>query len=300
MLHSFAGRPTDGNDPVYSVLTLVGSSLVGTTYDGGTANAGTVFSLNTDGTGFQVLYAFPGYPADGANADYATLVLIGSTLYGTTDYGGADNEGTVYSINVNGTGYQVLHSFTGTASDGDEPVPGLTVVGSTLVGVAEAGGTANDGVVFSLNTNGTGFQLLHSFSGADGSVPNHLTLVGSTLFGTTYRDGTGHFGGTLFSMSTSGTGFQVLHTFSGGGLGDGTGPTAGGLTLVGSTLFGTTRQGGSAGDGTLFSITTAGTGYQVVRSFLGGSADGQNPSNGGFDVRRLDPVWNDRPGRKFE
>ena len=71
----------------------------------------------------------------------------------------ADDEGTVYSINADGTGYQVLHSFTGTASDGNEPVPGLTVVGSTLVGVTSAGGSSNDGVVFSINTDGPGFSL---------------------------------------------------------------------------------------------------------------------------------------------
>jgi len=110
-------RGADGYYPV-AELTLVGSNLFGTTDSGGSAGGGTVFSMNTPGSGFQVVHSFPGGEGDGPLAE---LTLGGSTLYGTTAYGGAAHHGTIFSMNTDGSGYQVLHTFTGAANDGADP-----------------------------------------------------------------------------------------------------------------------------------------------------------------------------------
>src|SRR5271167_899497 len=100
--------------------------------------------------------------------------MVGSTLYGTTANarGGSAAAGTVFSINPDGTGFSLLHTFTG--GDGYWPLAGLTVSGSPLFGVTSNGGSDDDGTIFSINTDGSGFAVLHSFTGAngDGAIPD--------------------------------------------------------------------------------------------------------------------------------
>jgi len=144
-LVNFAGV-SDGANP-YGALTLVGSTLYGMTRLGGSANSGTVFSVNFDGSGYQTLYSFGGSDS-GANPN-GSLTLVGSTLYGTTKSGGSLNKGTVFGINLDGSGYTTLYSFTG-GTDGASPLGDLTAVGDTLYGWTSAGGSANGGAVFAV------------------------------------------------------------------------------------------------------------------------------------------------------
>ena len=95
----------------------------------------------------------------------SSLTLVGSTLYGTTENGGAYGDGTIFSIHTDGTGYQVLYSFGATPTDGEDPVAGLTLDGSTLFGTTNTGGSAGGGTVFSINADGTGYQVVDSFTG---------------------------------------------------------------------------------------------------------------------------------------
>ena len=105
----------------------------------------------------------------------------------------------MFSIGINGTGYQVLHSFQG-GSDGSSPYAGLTVVGSALYGTTLLGGYGV-GSVFSINPDGTGYEVLYSFGGTAGEEPwADLVLNGSTLIGTCWANGSDG-DGTLFSLS---------------------------------------------------------------------------------------------------
>jgi uncharacterized repeat protein (TIGR03803 family) len=111
-LHSFAylSSPTnsEGANPQAS-LVLSGNTLYGTTVGGGTQNKGTVFAINTDGTGFSTLYNFTG-GNDGANPQ-AGLLLSGNSLYGTANAGGAAGNGTVFSLSFL-PALKILHSGT--------------------------------------------------------------------------------------------------------------------------------------------------------------------------------------------
>ena len=151
---------------------------------------------------------------------------------------------------------------------------------NTLYGVAL--GISGNGTVFALNTNGTGFTILHSFPATnftvpsdgptpppgyannDGVGPTGLILSGSTLYGTAVWGGT-NGNGTVFAINTNGTGFATLHSFAataGANYTDSEGahPIAfSGLVLSGNTLYGTALFGGSAGNGTVFSLNTNGT-----------------------------------------
>ena len=142
---------------------------------------------------------------------YAGVVLSGDTLYGTTAGGGKYGMGAVFSVNTNGSDFTNLYSFSpaipGTNSDGDTPLAGLVISGATLYGTASSGGPFGNGTVFSLNTDGSGFTTLHSFSAlatsftnSDGSDPNGLVLSGNTLYGTAQEGGSAG-SGTVFSLS---------------------------------------------------------------------------------------------------
>jgi uncharacterized repeat protein (TIGR03803 family) len=82
LLHEFAGGGSDGKRPLHSNLIISGSTLYGTTYNGGDADLGTIFSIATNGSGFTLLHEYEGN-SDGSLPD-GGLILSGSTLYGMT------------------------------------------------------------------------------------------------------------------------------------------------------------------------------------------------------------------------
>lgn len=270
LLRSFSYDGTEANSP-QGGLTLSGSTLYGMTMGGGTDYAGTIFKMNTDGTGFSILHSFHG-SSEGRNP-YGALTLSGSTLYGMTQLDGPQSGGTLFRMNTDGSGFALLHEFTFDTSDGGMPFGTLTLSDSTLYGTTAQGGANGVGTVFSVQTDGTGFGLLHSFSSADGGNPmGALTLAGSTLYGITAVGGASDKG-TIYQVNTDGSGFDLLHEFA-GDADDGSTPY-GSLTLSGSKLFGTTTSGGTSDFGTIFTLGTNGDGFAVLESFDG--SDGRAP-----------------------
>jgi len=130
------------------------------------------------------------------------LVLVGPTLYGTAEFG------DIFKVNTDGTGYSVLHTFTG-GSDGSDAKRISHAVGSTLYGTTSSFGTGGGGTIYEINLDGSGYNVLHSFNGADGSGPTNAALAvsGSTLYGMTNFGGS-HNLGTVFEINTDGSGFQ--------------------------------------------------------------------------------------------
>ena len=266
VLVNFGGNP-DGAAAIAGV-TLSGSTLYGTTQNGGASNIGTVFKVNTNGTGYTVLKSFS--DTDGGQP-YAGLALSGSTLYGTTAYGGSSGLGTLFKLNTNGSGFTVLKNFSNTP-DGSKPYGNLILSGTMLYGTTQSGGSFGVGTVFKITTNGTGYITLHNFTNnSDGSTPDAgLLLADSTLYGTTLNGGSSG-SGTVFKVNTDGTGYAVLKNFS---VTSGASSTNSGgaqpyasLILSGSTLYGTTIYGGGSGNGTVFKIDTNGLNFTVLKNF---------------------------------
>lgn len=168
----------------------------------------------------------------------------------------------------------VLHSFAGGA-DGRIPEAGLVRDKSgNLYGTTYRGGTYDDGTVFKVAPDGTE-TVLHSF-GLDGYGPlAPLILDGKgNLYGTTFYGGTSG-AGVVFKVTPTGT-ETTLYSFSGGA--DGGYPLGGVVRGLNGKLYGTTRQGGAFGNGTVFGVTLSGK-ETVIYSFTGG-ADGSLPQAG--------------------
>jgi uncharacterized repeat protein (TIGR03803 family) len=131
------------------------------------------------------------------------------------------------------------------------------------------------------------FTTLHTFAGeSDGAAPlTGLTLSGNTLYGTASAGGNLNFmtpgGGTIFAVQTDGLGFTNFFEFAlpvSDTNSTGANPS-GNLLLSGNTLYGTARQGGTNGFGTIFRINTDGLDFTNLYTFTNGT-DGSGPVGG--------------------
>ena len=303
VLHSFTNVTSSGAVPSYllnaegigpqGTLILSGDTLFGTAGGGGTNGSGTLFAVGTNGLDFRVLHtfetnvpsgAFPSASTNSEGANPNSLVLAGDVLYGTASVGGTNAFGTIFSINTNGMGFTVLHTFQ--AVEGKNPESILVVADGTLYGATPIGSTNGAGSIFSISTNGANFRVLHAFAGgatSQGHFLNGLLLSGGTLYGTISIGGTNDTG-VIFSLNTNGSAFTILHNFgTNGNLTDGASPE-GALMLAGDTLYGTANVSGADGNGTVFSLNTNGSDFSSIYAFTklhsATNLDGARPQNG--------------------
>jgi uncharacterized repeat protein (TIGR03803 family) len=277
-----------------------GTLLYGTTFLGGQKGSdcyvgrgcGTVFSIDTSGTsGSQVehvLYSFAGSP-DGSNPSGGRHYIGGKIqqFYGTTQYGGANGFGAVYSVSASGQ-ETVIYSFKGGPGDGAYPVGDLATrsckpSACTLYGVTREGGATNVGTIFEIDIPGTE-KPLYSFGSSKGDEPVGLSFAAdaSTLYGAASRDGLNNRG-SIFAFSLSTKQLSIVHSFSGAAGGyDGSLPFAQpsyyAKGIYGKALYGTTQGGGKrGGDGTVYRITLSNYRECVIHSFGLTTSDGVRP-----------------------
>jgi uncharacterized repeat protein (TIGR03803 family) len=304
----------DAYSPNGGLLLGSDGKLYGTTSLGAATDintSGTVYRLNTDGSGFAVLHRFASYTSvnsignpintDGANPESELIEGADGYLYGVARAGGPTGNGVVFRITKEGTDVRVLHAFGATTSDATT-VPVLNVDGigpiaplvlgadNYLYGTTPRGGAAGYGTIFRVRLDGTGFELLRTFptlvdgETADTNVDGAAPLAGLTdgqdgrLYGVTSAGGsTGN--GTIFAYDPVGGVFSVLHDFDGT---KGAQPSGELLLAQDGKLYGTTSTGGTSDNGTvtlfgtIFSIARDGTGFTSLYSFDGG--DGSTPT----------------------
>jgi len=148
---------TDGSHPK-GELILSGSTFYGTAANGGDWADGTVYAINTDGSGFRTLHNFS-FTNEGGAFPVAGLVFSDDTLYGTAWSGDTGGRGGVFALKIDGTGFTSIHSFDAaypagvanpTNTDGAEPWSSLLLSGNTLYGTTTHGGLYGFGTVFSI------------------------------------------------------------------------------------------------------------------------------------------------------
>lgn len=279
VLRVLGQTPGDAASPVGGVIQASDGVLYGTATAGGTHGQGALFRVAPDAGGYALIYSFRGMPSDGALPSTKLLEAKDGFLYGTTAYGGASNDGTVFRIRKDGTGYTMLRSFAGAPSDASNPNGDLLQTSEGLIyGVAYVGGSADLGAVFRLSPDGSGYSIVRSFTGASQTPANPWNGLteGSDgrLYGTSLA--TGGNGGSVFSLAKDGSDLKVLVALP-KPVGGGTRPV--GRLVEDSTgrLWGTCWLGGAVNGGTVFKVAKDGSEYEVVHEFEGAPSDGFSP-----------------------
>jgi uncharacterized repeat protein (TIGR03803 family) len=272
---------------------------------------GTVFKITASGQ-VTTLYDFCSLPtcADGALPAAALVQAANGDFYGTTEYGGANDAGTVFKITPTGK-LTTLYSFCSLANcaDGNLPLSALIQASDgDFYGTTSGGGAMDQGAcsapagvqcgtVFKITPAGV-LTTLHVFCSlpncADGAFPAAALVQAANgdFYGTTTAAGPApteppYGGGTVFRVTAAGT-LTTLYTFcSQLYCTDGEYPAASLIQAANGNLYGTTEAGGSTaqayfqGDGTVFQMTAGGT-LTTLYSFCTQAfcADGAFPVGG--------------------
>jgi uncharacterized repeat protein (TIGR03803 family) len=230
---------------------------------------------------FTSLYRFTGAPGDGSQPLWMHLIqATDGDFYGTTEFGGVTNVGTVFKVTASGA-ETVLYQFKGyTVNDGSFPEAGL-VQGSdgNFYGTTYDGGTNAYGTVFKMTPAGvlTNIHIFQPPATHDGRWPFSPLTQGTDgfLYGTTSAGGTPGYG-TVFQMDFAGN-LTIIYSFTNGP--DGSTPYAGVFQGSDGFFYGTTQMGGSNNAGTVYKVSAAGA-FTPLHQFGSTPTDGQNPIGG--------------------
>jgi uncharacterized repeat protein (TIGR03803 family) len=288
VIHSF-NFDVDGVLPCAGLIFDGAGNLYGTTHGGGMYGYGIVFQLTPAGDGNwneTVLHNFD--ETDGSDP-YSPLIFDSSgNLYGTTAYGGASRGGVVFQLSEDQNGCwneSVLHSFSGSGSDGAYPFSPLVLDATgNVYGTTSVGGGDNLGTVFELTPQAGGNwseAILYSFSGGDGANPygGLVSADGGKLYGTTSAGGKYTYG-TIFQLTpleSGGWQEKVLYSFNKNE--DGAAPYSGLTAGPGKIFYGTAFAGGTHGFGTVFELGASPCGkwwFRVLTNFDLPDGDGPN------------------------
>jgi uncharacterized repeat protein (TIGR03803 family) len=247
---------TDGIEPIAEVIQGTNGNFYGTTEYGGANSRGTVFGITPYGT-LTTLYSFCSQTncTDGANPWAGLVQAANGNLYGTTQFGGGNDWGTVFRITPAGK-LTTLYSFCSqpNCTDGESPAAGLLQAtnGNFYGTTAGPAFNGNYGTVFEITPAGN-LTTLYRFGYTDGAFP-YAGLIQATngnFYGTTIYGGANGYG-TVFEITSTGT-LTTLYSFcSQTNCTDGAYPEAALIQGTDGNFYGTTAWG------TVFEITPSG------------------------------------------
>jgi uncharacterized repeat protein (TIGR03803 family) len=151
VLYNFTGG-RDGCGPVGSLLNYKGN-LNGTAVSScGSGGYGTVWQYNLGGKTLKLLHSFSGtdgaHPFGGVGCQQGKKAVCAGNMFGTTNQGGIDGNGTVWEIDSSGK-FRTLHKFAN--SDGTHPSDRLFVDNKgNIYGTTVSGGSYGDGTLWEI------------------------------------------------------------------------------------------------------------------------------------------------------
>jgi uncharacterized repeat protein (TIGR03803 family) len=286
-LHSFTNSLPDGNQPL-SISMGPDGVIYGVTFGGGTnANpGGTIFKVNRDGSGYAQLHSFDAATTGNSNGvasvsamtipQYGGLSLTLSRegiLYGTTWMGGANNQGTVFKLNRDGSGFATIRDF-GPSDAG--PVTLMQGNDGALYGTTWRDGIGA-GTIFRLTTDGNNYTVLYTFTSTDGFLPVEPLMQArdGLLYGSLYLGTSANQFGTIFKINPADHNYTVLRHL---GAADGFHPTRL-IQMSDGNLYGTIITGPGVNHGAIFQMDTNGDNFALLHVFTN-VLDGSQLHNG--------------------
>jgi len=253
------------SQPLTCLLLLLSGSLLqaqvkiyGTTTAGGSSGVGVLYSMNLDGTNFQVLHSFQNQP-DGANPYDSPTMGNDTKLYGVTAAGGASNAGTVYSYDTATQTYQKLADFTG--ANGKGPLGAMTWFNGKFYGLANTGGLNGVGDIYSFDPATNSLTDVYDMDSSSGILPyGDMYLVSDKLYYGT-RGGGAYGCGTIMGFDPATKTCTDIYDF-----GPHSGPSSY-FTMIGDFMYGTTLTGGGNGSGNLYSFNPITTAFRDLNDF---------------------------------
>jgi uncharacterized repeat protein (TIGR03803 family) len=206
-LHPLNGVCVGGNLPQFPLAWDKAGNLYGVTTEGGADKAGVAFQLEYKAGVWEehVLHSFPAYSGDGYPPSAGLTPDSSGNIFGMTQQGGGDLNGTVFELSRQADGRwkeTILYDFNNADRDGGSPRGRLAFdTAGNLYGTTTAGGDPNClcGVVFKMTPGSNGkwkYQVLHRFTGKDGYDPEAGVILDDkgNLYGTTSEGGPGGYG----------------------------------------------------------------------------------------------------------
>lgn len=281
VLHSFGPTNVDGVNG-WGVVTLANDGfLYGCTVNRGPGGGGSIYRIRTNGSDYAMLHAFD-RTRDGAEPTGGVIAGRDGMLYGTTFRGGANDSGTVFRVERDGTAFQVLHHF---ASSNDCRNPQSELIEAQdgqIYGTATGGGGHGLGGVFKIGKDGQGYSIVTGFFRGQPDDPRRpvgglIQLASGAFYGTTKMGGSKN-NGTVFRLEPGGQ-LSVVKSL---------GLVAGGvmqpegtlLEAADGLLYGTCTLGGTVGGGGVFRIATDGSAFAILHQFGTLVDDARQPSAG--------------------
>lgn len=256
------------------IFTLGGSAhaqnqtLWGLAPVGGLYGQGTLYTINTSGSGFNILHNFQS--PDGYTPQGTLLQASNGMLYGTCYDGGSFSSCTIFMFDPATNNYTDVYDFD--IVNGDFPRSGLIEApNGMLYGAAYGGGTGCTGVLYSLNMSNNQYTNIHTFTTGCGPKDTPL-LVNGILYGMTYTGGANNKG-VLYSYNITNGTYADLFDFS---TAQGASPEGSLIQLSNGKLYGMTGEGGANNKGVIFSYDPATDTYTKLFDF--GGANGENPA----------------------
>ena len=270
VLYHFAGE-LDGIGPS-GLLNGTAGVLYGVTERGGGTNRstyGTIFRINEGGGGYEVLHRFD--QTNGASPSLSAELVRSpdGVLFGTTYSGGASNQGTIFRIGEDGSGFAVLHDFSGGLGGGANPMSTLTLVGDEIYGTTTGGGTNKAGVIFKINRTGADYTVLRQLAEPGTQMDRYVSdlLPGDEgwLYGTKARAATARsVCSFVFAWMDRNLRICAASRKSGG---DARGPASTLTRASDGFFYGTAPAGGNNNAGALYRFSETNLEYSLVHSF---------------------------------
>lgn len=256
-IHNFPSN-SEATSGLIQYPTSINGKLYGTTKNDGLFSGGTIYSINPDGTNYQIVHNFSGITYNDGSSPGADLILVNGIIYGTTISGGIYDGGILYSLNISANTYNILHNFDYSTSFRNK----LLHDSNILYGTDTRIDNKIDLFKYDLITSQFSGYVYSNLSSYSADLRGGLIKASNGLFYGLTTIGGVNSGGAIYTANTLNDA-NILFTF------DGVPPQTRYpekelIELGDGFLYGVSTAGGVGDNGTIFKIDLSGNNYKII------------------------------------